>query len=400
MQTWVRHHQLLIKALWSLVILFVFLLGKAIPLPYLNARQVIIAEGHLNSLSLVTGGDLSHLSIFSLGIGPWMAALIIFSFLAQNRRLKKVSSKRLDYCQRITTLVIAVVQAFVTVMGLTFNGENQLKARLINVLILVAGACLVMWLCNQNSRLGIGGAFFLMMVNILKTIWQTSIQTLTPLVGQPLKLTLVLIAALVFIVLFIALNVLLDRAERRIMIRRIMMESQYLNRSYLPVKLVPAGGMPVMYAMSLMMIPIYFNQFLRFLWPHNQFLARLNHMLTLTNPVGIVSYLLILLGLSFLFAYLSLDPQMQAEDFQHRGDYLPGQQPGRATEKYLQQVVSKCALFGGLYVVLFAGMPLLFIKQEEVALIPGELMMVVGLALIAVEQIRSLWIGKQYQTLL
>lgn len=400
MRTWFSRHQLVTKGLWSLLILFVFLLGKAIPLPFLDAHQDIVAEGRLNNLSVVTGGDLSQLSLFSLGIGPWMTALIIFSFLGQSRRFEKVAPQRLDHYQRITTLVIAILQAYVTVMSLTFTTKSQVIAREINLVILVAGACLVMWLCNQNARLGIGGAFFLMLVNILKTIWQAGLDALRPFNKAPGKLIVVLILSLVVIILFMALNVFLDRAERRVMIRRITMESKYLNQAYLPLKLVPAGGMPVMYAMSLMMIPIYFNQLLRLVWPHNHLFAHLARVMTLTNPVGIGIYLVILLALSFLFAYLSLDPQMQAERFQHQGDYLPGYQPGRRTEKHLQRLVSGFALIGGLYIMLFAGVPLLLIHQEKLALIPGELMMMVGLALMAVEQVRSLWIGRQYQTLL
>ncbi|GFZ26608.1 accessory Sec system protein translocase subunit SecY2 [Lactobacillus corticis] len=402
MRTWLAKHILIRRMAWSMLIIFIFMLGKAIPLPYLLQNSWHRTRVY-TEFSIITGGDLGRLSIFSLGIGPWMAALIIFSFLGQTHKFEKVPQRTLNLYQRFTTLLIAVIQGFVTVMDLPLERQHLLRARLLNMCILVAGAFLIMWLCNMNAKLGLGDFYLLVMVNIVSATMRT---ILGPLMGTSRtnlnKLGLFLLI-LFFYLLFIVLNLLLDRGEVRLPIKRINMTEEYLGKSYLPIKLAPAGGLPVMFAMAVMNLPIYLFRFFAYFWSQSRVLQWLIANFSLKAGLGVSFYCLTLFALSFLFAYLNVDPTKQAEILQKSGDYIPGYEPGGATEELLRQKVFYFALLGGIYLTIVAGFPLFWgignPERLKLLLLPGYFLLISSFLLILVDQINTLLIGNYYQEL-
>ena len=203
--------------------------------------------------------------------------------------------------------------------------------------------------------------------------------------------------------IFAALNVLTDRGEYRLPLVRLLIDNRYASRSYLPIKLTPAGGMPVMFAMAIVTLPTYFCMFFLTFFPQNQWLMWGATSLSLTKLPGIVLYISMLFLLSIAFALVNVNAEQQAKAFQRAGDYLLGVRPGKATERRINQLALIFGFVGGLYNAIFAGLPMLMIishpHQLGVYMLPGYILMIVGFSMGMIDQINILSIRKHYRPL-
>lgn len=221
-------------------------------MPYTDAKSLVIQNVSLHVASLATGGNLAQLSLFSLGIAPWMSAMIISGLLTQARGfgLDRLSENRKDRISKEITILFTLIQGIVMVesMKLTVSGW-QPKA--IVLLTLTTGTMFVVWLSNMNALRGIGGLTLLVLANILQSAMQTGLVGIETLANHSnARLAMVVGSLVVGIILFAYLNVITDRGEYRLPLVRLLIDSKYATRSYLPIKLTPAGGMPIMFAMS------------------------------------------------------------------------------------------------------------------------------------------------------
>ena len=404
-QKWKFNHPVFHKACWSVLLVFIFLLGKSIPLPYTDAKSLVIENAGLHFASVATGGDLTRLSLFSLGISPWMSAMIISNLLTQARGfgLDRLSEKRKDWISKEITLLLTLLQGFVVIssMQLTTPGWAAKGAVL---LTLTAGTMFTIWLSNTNAQFGIGGLTLLVLANILQIAMKTGLAAILTLAGHSeVRLVLIIAALVVGLVLFAALNVLTDRGEYRLPLVRLLIDNRYASRSYLPIKLTPAGGMPVMFAMAIVTLPTYFCMFFLTFFPQNQWLMWGATSLSLTKLPGIVLYISMLFLLSIAFALVNVNAEQQAKAFQRAGDYLLGVRPGKATERRINQLALIFGFVGGLYNVIFAGLPMLMIvshpHQLGVFMLPGYVLMIVGFSMGMIDQINILSIRKRYRPL-
>lgn len=174
--------------------------------------------------------------------------------------------------------------------------------------------------------------------------------------------TWLIIAAVlvVLLVVVIAVTLLFDRAEYQIPVTRMGITSQFLEKSYLPVKLSPSGGMPVMFAMAILSLPQYLFRYLAQAYPYNTTINWWNDNLVLSKTAGVATYIIILFLFSIAFALMNMDPEQLAEDYQKSGDYIPGIRPGKATARYLRGVITRFSIIGGLLIVVIAGLPLVY----------------------------------------
>lgn len=408
MHAWQKYkatHPVSTRAVWSAVLVFIFLLGKSIPLPYTDAKSLVLQNATLNFASLATGGNLSQLSLFSMGIAPWMSAMIIANLLTQSRSLglDRMSANRLDYISKEITLILAVIQAFVVVANLQLTVRG-IGPKLAVGLVLVAGALYCVWLSNMNGRFGLGGPTLLVLANILQSALGMAIDGIAKLAGSSTaRLIWILVGLAIFLVLFAYLNVMMDRGEYRLPIIHLLIDSQYASRSYLPIKLTPAGGMPIMFAMALVTLPTYLCLFLLTFWPHNQLLAWGAANFTFTKFPGVVLYLILLGSLSMAFAYINVNAERQTKTLQQAGDYLLGVRPGVATRQRINQVVLICGMIGALYNMILAGGPMLLVVQHpsqmNIYMLPGYILMVVGFSMGMIDQINTLEIRRKYRPL-
>ena len=404
-QKWKFNHPVFYRACWSGMIVFVFLLGKSIPLPYTDAKSLVIENASLNLASLATGGDLTRLSLFSLGISPWMSAMIIANLLTQARGfgLDRLSEKRKDLIFKELTLMFALLQGFVLVrpMHLLTAGWAAKSAVL---LTLIAGTMLAIWLSNLNAQVGLGGMTLLVLANMLQAAMKTGLAALLVLAGHSVSRLVVLAALLaVGVIAILSLTVLTDRGEYRLPLVRLLIDNRYASRSYLPIKLTPAGGMPVMFAMAMVTLPTYGCMFLLTFAPQNRFLLWGATSLSLTKLPGIILYIGLLFALSIAFSLVNVNAEQQAKALQRAGDYLLGVRPGKATERRINRLALVFGLVGGVYNVILAGLPMLMIakhpQQLSIYMLPGYVLMIVGFSIGMIDQINVLSIRKQYQPL-
>lgn len=398
-------HPILSKSLWSLLVLFVFEVGKNIPLPYTDAESAIKGSYSIKALTQATGGNLNQLSLFSLGIGPWMMAMIIVSVLQQSKRLglSKKPQRVMTQIQFGLVMLIAALQATVSVFQINFTTDTDL-IKFENGVVLVAGAFFVMWLSNMNAKYGIGGIMFLVLANIIQSMMGTILTVVQRASKIPAGLLMLIVGGLVALAFLSWLSVMMDHGEFRVPLRRLLIDNRYSEKSYLPIKLTPANGMPLMFVMSFASLPVYLFAFLKHFLPHNRIVLWGIVNFQLTKFWGVTFYVGMIFVLSMMFAFINIDPQKRAEEYQHSGDYIPGYRPGRATEKYLRQLVWHFGLFGAVYLTIFAGLPMYLAVGNptlmQVMMLPGLVLMTIGFGMMMLDQIKSLMVQGKYKTLL
>lgn len=401
MRRFLLQHPILRKSLWSMLFLGLFVMGKWIPLPYTDAKSALIDTPLNNIILIATGGNLAQLSLFTLGIQPWMAGMIIADLLGRSKRLK-LSQKRLERIRKTIILLLAFMQGAVTVAYMKLTVINPMT-KLMVLIVLIAGAMMVMWLAEMNGKLGLGGPMIMVLANIIQSSIGGVLTALIPLIKNTETMILFIIGALVALVLFTLLNVVMDRAEYRIPLTRILVDSKYTKKSYIPIKLTPAGGMPVMFAIGFAGIPIYLFQFLMVIFPKVRAFQWLSTNLQLTMLPGVWFYIIVLFILAIMFAYVNVDPEQQAENLRNSGDFIPGVLPGRDTENYIRKIVKHFAFIGAVYIVVISGVPLFWgvgnQQRMMLAMIPGYIFMIIGFAMMIEDQINTLRIKNKYRPL-
>lgn len=401
MRRFLLQHPILRKSLWSMLFLGLFVMGKWIPLPYTDAKSALIDTPLNNIILIATGGNLAQLSLFTLGIQPWMAGMIIADLLGRSKRLK-LSQKRLERIRKTIILLLAFMQGAVTVAYMKLTVINPMT-KLMVLIVLIAGAMMVMWLAEMNGKLGLGGPMIMVLANVIQSSIGGVLTALIPLIKNTETMILFIIGALVALVLFTLLNVVMDRAEYRIPLTRILVDSKYTKKSDIPIKLTPAGGMPVMFAIGFAGIPIYLFQFLMVIFPKVRAFQWLSTNLQLTMLPGVWFYIIVLFILAIMFAYVNVDPEQQAENLRNSGDFIPGVLPGRDTEDYIRKIVKHFAFIGAVYIVVISGVPLFWgvgnQQRMMLAMIPGYIFMIIGFAMMIEDQINTLRIKNKYRPL-
>ena len=405
MRIWLKKHPVTHRFAWTGLIIIVYLLGKTVPLPFKSVIKDVEANQVLNLTTVFTGGNASSLTLFSLGIGPWMSSMIIFDFLQRAKLLgiDKLPKRRRDFRQNCLTLIIALIQAYVTVATMDLRPDTWLT-ELEVVVILTAGAFFVAWLTNLNAKNGIGGMMVIMIVGMLQSNIATVFSNAILQHRSATFWTILWVCVAIVFVLFVYISVVFEHAERRLPVEHILIDSRYAKKSYLPFKLSPAGGMPIMYAMSLYSLPLYLMMLLQHFWPTNKTLTWISTNYTLTKPLGVIVYVVMIIILAYLFSFMMIDAEQQAEDLQKAGDYLPGYAPGEETEKRIKQMTSYFSFIGAVYLFIVAGIPVLFgvgsAARAQLAQLPGTIFMIVGFAITIIEQVKTLRIRDQYTSLL
>lgn len=399
------------RILWTLGIVFAYMLGRYTPIgtvPYYQALQMDLSSLNLlDQLSMVTGGQFSSLNLFSLGLSPWMTSMILWRFFTLFKVAKSLTAKQSHRYRMLLMLIIALIQAF----GFTTRddyfqtvgvGVDQL--RLATIGILVAGSFALMWLGNLNMQKGIGGSMVIIVSNMILT-FLFNITSYVKDASGPFWMTLVTLAGMALVVsLLIWITVVFYRAEYRIKIRRIMIISAFAEKTYLPIRLTPAGGMPFMYAMTLMSLPPLLMLGLQQLFPSNDVFAYLAKNMGLSQLPGILTYILLLGILAIGFAYFNTDPAEIAENMQKNGDYIEGVRPGKATRDYIYFYLNRLTFVGVVYTCLMGGLPLLMVwgqsGEVSLALLMNNIYIVTSLLLGIIEQVTILRSWKKYGDLI
>lgn len=397
------------KLLWLTLIIIIYILGSNIPLP-----NVAVNIGNINGDSKfleiagsATGGDLLGTSIFTLGLGPWMSSLIIWRVLSLSKKLKikSLSLKKSQKLQMILMLVIALLQGYVLSSNFEYVNNDNTKFNVFSTLIiLIAGSFFLVWLGNMNSLKGLGGSMVIIVISIVK---QWSGQIINLFLDKynyynQYKIFFVIIVLLgVFIMVLVM--ILFEMAEYRIPVNRVLINNEYFERSYLAIKLNPAGGLPVMYALSITVLPSYIIRLLLRFYPDNEILKNILQNIDITQVYGVILYIVCLVALTIGFAFLNVNPEEISESLNKNGDYIDNIRPGINTEKYLSSIVFKFSVIGSIYIVAIAGLPIIFSLKSGLGfrsmMISGTVLILSSLIYNILEQIRIILIRNKYKTL-
>ena len=396
------------KFLWTLFFLFIYVLGTKLTLPFIDMSQAAAMDGTSTTLNYATalmGGNLRSMSLFSVGLSPWMSSMLIWQMFAVSKHLglSKLPLEVQERRRMLLTLVIALIQSVALVLNLPLQeaaGVDMTTIMVLNTLVLMAGTYFLIWLTDLNAAMGLGGSIMIVMASMIAYIPQDIWNSIQELKISSLWLALMLVFSLVF--LYLAVTV--ERSKYRIPVNKINIHNRFKKYSYLDIRLNPAGGMPIMYAMTLVSIPQYFLLIIHFLQPENQLIEQWIEALSMGSPAWFILYLLTIFILALAFAFINISGDQIAERMQKSGEYIENVYPGGATRRYINGLVTYFAIVGAFYLILISGLPmivvLLDIRYLRLSMIPGIFMIFIGMVFSIKDEVEALTLNDRYRSLL
>ena len=396
------------KFLWTLFFLFIYVLGTKLTLPFIDMSKAAAMDGTSTTLNYATalmGGNLRSMSLFSVGLSPWMSSMLIWQMFAVSKRLglSKLPLEVQERRRMLLTLVIALIQSMALVLNLPLQeagGVDMTTIMVLDTLVLMAGTYFLIWLTDLNAAMGLGGSIMIVMASMIAYIPQDIWNSIQELKISSLWLALMLVFSLVF--LYLAVTV--ERSKYRIPVNKINIHNRFKKYSYLDIRLNPAGGMPIMYAMTLVSIPQYFLLIIHFLQPDNQLIEQWIEALSMGSPAWFILYLLTIFILALAFAFINISGDQIAERMQKSGEYIENVYPGGATRRYINGLVTYFALVGAFYLIVISGLPmivvLLDIRYLRLSMIPGIFMIFIGMVFSIKDEVEALTLNDRYRSLL
>jgi preprotein translocase subunit SecY len=406
------------RILFTFGMLAVYRLGAYVVTPGIDERVIKAffeqAAGTVFGLfNLFSGSALEQLSIFSLGIMPYISASIILQLLTvvvpQLDLLRKEGEqgrKKINQWTRYATVVLALFQSFLIAVALEHGqfGENAVvhpgwTFRLMCMLTLTTGTSFIMWLGEQITERGIGNGISLIIFAGIIVRIPSAISQLFQLVRTDQFSILQLLFLAVFAVAVVGFVVVVERGQRRIPIqharrvvgRRVMQGGM----SYFPLRVNTSGVIPAIFASSLLVFPLTIGQF-------TDAPALKSFIDTYLNPGSLV-YEAVYIGLIIFFAYfytaVMINPVDVADNIKKSGAYIPGIRPGKKTAEHIDRVLARITLVGAIYIAIVCVLPTVLARRFNVPFYFGgtALLIVVGVGLDTIAQIEAHLVSRQYE---
>ncbi|WP_455453182.1 accessory Sec system protein translocase subunit SecY2 [Streptococcus salivarius] len=393
------------RVLWTLFFLFIYCLGNQLVLPFVDLKNANIFGGAIGSLafsSAMMGGNLRSMSLFSVGLSPWMSAMILWQMFSFSKKmgLKNLPIEIQDRRRMYLALGIAIVQSLAVSLNLPIvSGVNASLAIFMNTILLIAGTFFLVWLSDLNSLFGIGGSIVILMASMMANLPYQIMDSIEKLgIGWNVLLPLIL-----FSLIFLYVSGVVQRARYRISINKINIHNRFKQYSYLDIMLNPAGGMPFMYAMSLVSIPQYVFMLIQFIHPENKWTSGAIKALTVGQPLWLVVYLVMLFVLGLAFAFVNVSGEQISGRMRKSGEYIYGVYPGQETSAYINHLVLRLGFIGALYMLIMAGAPMLIILVNpdylQLSMIPGTFLIFSGMIYNVNEEMKALKLNTSYTPL-
>lgn len=407
------------RLLFTLGLLAVYRIGCAIPTPGIDTQALAAffaqAKGTIFGIfNLFSGGALERLSIFTLGIMPYISASIILQlmtvvvpYLDRLSKEGEVGRRKITQYTRYGTVILSVLQSFGTAVWL----ENMqgpagepvvlnpgISFKLMTVITMTSGTAFIMWLGEQITERGVGnGISLIIYAGIVARLPAAIFNTFSMVrVGEMgafalLFLGIVMIAVIAFILF-------MERGQRRIPIqyaKRVVGRRVYGGQStHLPLKVNTAGVIPPIFASSLLMFPMTFANFLEF--PGKDVIQQ---YLSPVHPVYNIFYFGLIIFFCYFYTAIQFNPVDVAENLKKYGGYIPGIRPGSRTAEYIDNVLTRITLGGAIYVGAVCVLPAVLAAQFNVPFWFGgtALLIVVGVAMDTIAQIESHMLTRHYE---
>ena len=399
------------RILFTLAMLAVYRIGAHIPTPGINgaalAEFFASTQGTiLGFFDMFSGGALSRLTIFALGIMPYISASIILQLLTivwpHLEKLKKEGEqgqKKITQYTRYGTVLLSIVQSTGISIGLEamrsptgalIVPEPGLSFRLMTILTLTAGTSFIMWLGEQISERGIGNGISLIIFAGIIAGTPAAIINSFRLLGTGELQPFAMILLLLFMVFVVGVIVFFESGQRKIPIqyaKRIVGRKMYGGQStHLPLKINTSGVIPPIFASSIIMFPATIAQFIDHPW-----MTTISANLT---PATLI-YSLVFIGAVFFFCYfytaIIFNPVDVADNMKKHGGFVPGIRPGGRTSEYIDKILSRITFCGAIYLSLICVLPDYLIRYMNIPFYFGgtSLLIVVGVSMDTMQQIES-----------
>ncbi len=413
------------KRIWfTLGALIVFRLGTWVPVPGIDPTALAdIFQRHgggiLGMFDMFAGGALSRMTLFALGIMPYISASIIMQLmtsvmpsLEQIKKEGEQGRKKINQYTRYLTVAIATFQAYGIAVGLEGMTGSRGAAvmdpgmffRFTTVVTLVGGTMFLMWLGEQITARGIGnGISLIIFAGIVADLPSALAGTLE--LGRTGALSpLFIVFLLLMIAVVIGVIVFVERAQRRILIqypkRQVGNKMFGGESSHLPLKLNTSGVIPPIFASSLLLLPITVASFSAGQGP--EWLTTLTAWLGRGQPLYLGIYIALIVFFAFFYTAVVFNPQETADNLKKYGGFIPGIRPGKNTADYLDFVLTRLTVVGAIYLSVLCVLPEVLISRYSVPFYFGgtSLLIVVTVTLDTVAQVQSHLLAHQYEGLI
>ena len=394
---------------FTLFCLGVFAFGSTITLSYWpNLKNSFEALDFLQIFNLMSGGGLEKFSIFALGVSPYITASIITQLLQMDvipyfKELKEqgyTGKQKINRITRYIGVLFGFVQGYIfTVM---YSGSNDILLILKSTLVITAGTCLLLWIGDQITKKGIGnGLSLLIMAGIIQSmpdIFTKAYTELTKLGDGALGIAIFASFVIVYLLIIVGM-VWIQLAERRIPIQYAnRTNSAYgKNQNFLPIRINSAGVIPVIFASTLIAIPVTIINVI-----NNPSAVEFSNKYLQTNTaVGFLIYVLLIMFFGYFYTFLQMNPEEMSKNLSKSGAYIPGVRPGNDTIDYISNVLGKLTIVGSIFLVIIAGLPILFSTftglDQSITIGGTGLLIVVGVAIETYKQLESSLISRSHR---
>ena len=414
------------KILFTLLIILLYRLGNAVPVPYVNVSALRLYFEQLQNTvlglyNMMSGGAFSTATIFALSIQPYINASIIIQLLtiaipALERMSKEEGEegrKKIAAITRYATVAIGLLMGFAYYMLMRNNGllaagmENNIWVAIVIILTFTSGSALIMWLGEQITEFGIGnGISMILFASIVSRLPQSVLQSISNVVSPASEASrlmwwqavLVFLGALALIVLIVFVN----DAERRIPVqyaKRVVGRKMYGGQStYLPMKVNMSGVMPIIFAQSIASLPATIAAL-----AGSRSDGWFMKLFDTTSIAYAIIYFLLILFFAYFYSTIQFNPVEVANNLKNNGGFIPGLRPGKPTSEFIQKVLNKITLFGAIYLGIIACVPILVAHFSSSSALTGislggtSIIIAVGVALETVRALEAQMLMRNYK---
>ena len=411
------------KIIFTIFIVFVFRIGTSITVPWVNANSLNALSGlsFLNMLSLVSGNAMKNFSVFALGVSPYITASIVVQLLQMDLLPKfvewgkqgEVGRRKLNQATRYIALVLAFVQS----VGITAGFNALSGAKLLTVPltpqvflviggILTAGSMIVTWLGEQITDKGYGnGVSMIIFAGIVASIPDMIkgiyVDYFVNVPSSRLTSSLIFVAILIIAVLLIVyFTTYVEQAKYKIPIQYTKVAQGAPSSSYLPLKINPAGVIPVIFASSITAAPAAILQFVSASGLNWEWVKTAQELVSTSTPTGVALYALLIILFTFFYTFVQINPEKAAENLQKSGAYIHGVRPGKGTEEYMSKLLRRLATVGSLFLGVISILPIvakdLFGLSEVVAFGGTSLLIIISTGIEGIKQLEGYLLKRKY----
>ncbi|MCA9760908.1 MAG: preprotein translocase subunit SecY [Streptococcus suis] len=411
------------KILFTIFILFVFRVGTHITVPGINAKSLEALSNvpFLNMLSLVSGNAMRNFSVFALGVSPYITASIIVQLLQMDILPKfvewgkqgEVGRRKLNQATRYISLGLAFVQSIGITAGFNALSGVQLTNMPLNWQmylligsILTTGSVIVTWLGEQITEKGYGnGTSMIIFAGIISslpgTFHEIYIDRFVNIESSRLGESAIFVAILVVLILLVVyFTTFVQQAEYKLPIQYTKRAQGAPSSSYLPLKLNPAGVIPVIFAGSITAVPTSLIQYFASQNQSAGWLLTVQEYFDYSTVKGMLVYAGLIIVFTFFYTFVQVNPEKTAESLQKSAAYIHGVRPGNGTEQYLSKLLTRLATVGALFLSFVALLPIiaqnLFGLSSNIAFLGTSLIIVISTSIEGIKQLEGYLLKRKY----